>query len=132
MDVDSVILRVEVGKMPSMIEREKPLKAVFEKAWEAGHYAAATVIPEPMVIAGYAPISEGVCGFAWITIKPGTSPAARYAKKYLKARTGYYGGMEIWVSGYGQSMTRKEAFAEAAAAVLREAGIAATAGSRMD
>ena len=113
-----------------MTERE--MAETFRTAHAAGTAAATAAVPEPMHIAGYAPVTEGVCGFAWITIRPGTSHAARYAKRVLRARAGYHGGMEIWVSGYGQSMTRKEAYAEAFATTLRAAGIEATAGSRMD
>jgi hypothetical protein len=39
---------------------------------------------------------------------------------------------QIWVRGYGQSMQRKAVYAEAFATVLRENGISASAGSRMD
>jgi hypothetical protein len=121
------------GRRREMKTAEKAtMRTLFSAAHAAGSKAAIEVVPEPMRIHGYAPISEGVCGFAWVTIRPGISPAARYAKATLGARKGYYGGMEIWVRGYGQSMTRKEAYAEAFAAVLREAGVMASAGSRLD
>ncbi len=84
------------------------------------------------VVHRYAPVMDGVCGFAWVTIRPGTSSFARWVSKTGRGRKGYYGGIQIWVSGFGQSMTRKEAYADAFAAVLREAGVSASAGSRMD
>lgn len=47
---------------------------------------------------------------------------------------GYYGGVSIWVGGFGQSVQRKEAYANAFAEVLNERveGVRAYAGSRMD
>lgn len=122
------------------------LGLVFGAAHAAGMKAAAEVVPVPMhvveranplddtspVVKRYAPVLDGVCGFAWIVITPGTSVAARYAKKYLGARKHYGGGVSIWVSAYDQSMTRKSAYASAFAKVLVEAGISAYAGERMD
>ena len=75
---------------------------------------------------------EGPCGFAWIVVRPATSAFARYLRAKQLARPAYGGGLQIWVSEYNQSMERKEAHAEAYAAVLRDAGINAYAQSRMD
>lgn len=121
------------------------LAALFAKARAAGLAAGEAMTPTPMVVRQHASplddaspvtkswfVSEGPCGFAWITLRPGTSPAARFAKKALGARKGYHGGMEIWVGEFGQSIARKEAFARAFADVLTEAGFTAYAGSRMD
>ena len=44
----------------------------------------------------------------------------------------YYGGVDIWVGEFNQSMERKEACAAAMARVLNEAGIKAYSMSRMD
>jgi hypothetical protein len=44
----------------------------------------------------------------------------------------YGGGVTYWVSQFGQSVDRKAAFAGAFAKVLRENGIQATAGDRLD
>jgi len=78
-------------------------------------------------------VSEGVCGFAWIVIKPGTSSFARWLVKRELAKAHYYGGVSIWVSLFNQSMERKERYAEAFAHVLRDLyQVTAYAGSRMD
>lgn len=124
---------------------ELNLVALFGKAHAAGNAAAAALIPVPMIVAEHAsPLDDaspvvqswqvegGVCGFAWVTISPGTSKAARFAKEHYGARKGYYGGMELRVSQFGQSMQKKEAYAGAFAAVLSAAGITAYSGSRMD
>jgi hypothetical protein len=77
-------------------------------------------------------VEDGVCGFAWVVIRPATSKFARWMKSQGLARTGYGGGLHMWVSEGGQSLQRKEAYAYAFAGVLREAGINAYADSRMD
>jgi hypothetical protein len=129
--------------------RTDQFKAIFEEARLAGMAAGNSATPRPMVVtrdsmaivtaAGRQNIldrdyvvPEGPCGFAWVVIRPGNSPAAIYAKKNLRAHKHYYGGMELWVSEFGQSMERKEAYARAYADVLKKHGIQASYGSRMD
>jgi len=127
----------------AMAKATLDLATLFETAHAAGMAAGTGVVPMPMVVTpvdifdrptgpSYAPIMDGVCGFAWITIRPGNSRAAKFAKANLGARPGYHGGMEIWVSYFNQSMTRKESYAHAFAKVLTDAGFTAYAGSRMD
>jgi len=77
-------------------------------------------------------VSDGVCGFAWVLVRPGNSSFARWLAKTDKGSAAYGGGVSIWVSGYGQSMQRKEAYAGAFAKVLQDAGITAYSQSRMD
>lgn len=119
--------------------------AIYSEADAAGRKAAEAVVPVPMyvvqradplndnspVVKAYPPVMDGVCGFAWVTVRPGNSGFAKYLKA-KGAHKGYYGGVELWVSGYNQSMTRKEAYAYAFADVCQKYGIKAYAGSRMD
>lgn len=78
-------------------------------------------------------VESGVCGFAWVNIKPGTSAFAKWLKTMGHARAdSYYGGVTIWVSEYNQSMERKECHADAMARVLQGGGIKAQSMSRMD
>ena len=114
-------------------------KALYAKADAAGKAAANACIPEPMFVQRsdgyiYPAIASGVCGFAWINIRPGTSTFARFIKTSVQGgrSDSYYGGVSLWVSGYGQSYERKSAYARAFAAVLTEAGITAYAMSRLD
>ena len=109
---------------------------IFEAAHAAGMKAAAACVPNAMVVIGaggerYA-IADGACGFAWIVIKPANSAFANWMKKNGKASKHYAGGVSWWVGEFNQSMEKKEAYAYAAAAVLREAGIKAYSESRMD
>jgi hypothetical protein len=126
-------------------ERDAKFSELVARAHEAGMKAGNEALPEPMVVVGRAHplddtspvtnawyVSEGACGFAWVTVRPGNSSFAIWAKKHAGFRKAYYGGVEHWVSGFGQSMARKEAYARAYANVLREASINAYPGSRMD
>lgn len=119
---------------------------LFQKAREAGLAAGSGHKPVPMVV-GKAKdllsneidynkrtyfVPQGVCGFAWVSVRPGTSSFARWLVKNKLGRKAYEGGIQVWVSEFGQSMEKKEAFASAFAKVLQDAGINAYAGSRMD
>lgn len=115
------------------------------RAHAAGHAAATGTRPEPMIVGSPTTLfgndidytkkfyyeSEGTCGFAWISFA-GNKPFGRWAKKAGLARSHYPSGLCIWVSDYGQSVERKSAYAGAYAKVLREAGVEAHAGDRMD
>lgn len=119
---------------------------LFKDADVVGKAAADACVPVPMivrehanplndnsrVVREYAPVMGGACGFAWVNIKPGNCAAANYAKKVLRARKSYYGGVDIWVGAYGQSMAKKESYAAAFAGVLAKAGVSAYSMSRMD
>lgn len=123
-------------------------QALIQKADAAGKAAAEACTPTPMIVgtakAIFGPGSDeidyakptyyvggGVCGFAWIWFK-GNTGFGRWAKKAGLASAAYGGGLQYRVSGYGQSLERKEAYARAFAGVLTEAGITAYAQSRMD
>jgi hypothetical protein len=74
------------------------------------------------------------CGFAWVNIKPGTSPFAKWLKASGFARSSYYKGVDVWNPGGSgsQSMDRKEVGAAAFAAVLQNYGVSAYMMSRAD
>ena len=112
------------------------LKDLVARAEKAGRDAAETARIDPMVVEDGQKnyfVADGVCGFAWINIKPGNCGLAKYLKNEKKARPdSYYGGVTVWVSDYGQSMQKKEAYAYAYAQVLRTDGYNAYAASRMD
>ena len=113
---------------------------LYDKAYSAGKTALTECVPTPMTV-----VSEfggekkvyheagGMCGFAWINVKPGTSPFSKWLKKTGKGSKSYDGGLDIWVHDGGQSIEKKTKFAEAFAKVLRENGIErAYANSRLD
>ena len=107
-------------------------RTLANQAYDAGLSAGKECQPVPMHIKGYAPVADGACGFAWVTVRPGNSSFAIWAKKNAGFSKAYRGGVELWIHAFNQSMARKEAFARAYAEVLRDAGIEAYSGSRMD
>ena len=122
-------------------------QALYDEADKAGKDAANACNPLPMVVGEAKSIfsneidrskpmhyvADGVCGFAWVNVKPGNSAFAKWLKaKKLARKDEYYGGVCVWVGAYNQSMQRKEAYAYAFARVLNDKGIKAYARSRMD
>lgn len=120
-------------------------QALYDKAHAAGLAAGQGIIPVPMTVVQHenplnddSPItrqwhvSEGVCGFAWVTVRPANSSFALWLKKQQLGSKAYHGGLQIWVHQFNQSMERKEAYAHAFASVLTAHGISAYAGSRLD
>ena len=78
-------------------------------------------------------VSDGVCGFAWINIKPARGKFVKFLKdNKIGRKDSYYGGYTVWVSHFGQSLARKESYARAFANHLNENGIKAYSMSRMD
>ena len=84
------------------------------------------------IVKRYAPVMDGVCGFAWVVVRPAGSSFGRWLRKERGHSLAYGGGVSIWVGSFGQSYERKYAYARAFAGVLEEAGIEAYAQSRLD
>lgn len=124
----------------TMTSKEKQFKAIWAEALVRGLEAGKRANPEPMTVVMqasgetkrfYEP--EGLCGFAWVNIRPGTSSFARWLKSKGVAETDWtYGGVSYHVREHNQSIERKEAHAEAIADTLKEHGIDAIAMSRLD
>ena len=102
----------------------------FDMAMLVGRKAAEAAEPETMHIVGadadgvtrHYSVSEGVCGYAYITVRPANSSFGRWLVKEGHARKAWGGGLTINISDYNQSMTRKAAHAKAAADFLTEQG----------
>lgn len=110
-------------------------RRLWHEAHAAGHAAAAEIIPAPMLVANMAGtvvdrVDDGVCGFGWVELN-GREGFTRWAKQ--QGLLDPYGSRPmVWVYDYGQSMTRKAAYARAFAAVLQQHNVTAHARSRMD
>jgi hypothetical protein len=130
-----------------MKNSDAQFEQLYRKAWSAGVEAANAKVPRPMIVGtpkelGGSEIdysqetfymSSGVCGFAWVKIRPANGAFAKWLKKTQKVRgISYTGGYDIWISDYNQSYERKQAHANAMAKVLSEAGINAYADGRLD
>lgn len=126
--------------------RYAEFEVVFNEANRAGFAAGEAAKPAAMIVASHANplddssaiekawhVPEGVCGFAWVKVIPGSSSFAKWLVKNKLARRAYGGGIDIWISAHGQSLERKEAHARAMAKILSEKlGVKAYADSRMD
>jgi hypothetical protein len=105
-------------------------------------HVRAMVVYEADVLSGKAKeggkqwyVADGVCGFAWVSVYGLRGKArARFLARGFDAHSfgGDGRGIGLWISDFNQSMQKKEAFAAAYAAVLRNAGYKAYSGSRMD
>lgn len=106
---------------------------ILAEAEKLGYMAGRKIVPEPMTVverAGlsmnapivkvYKPIADGVCGFAWVVVKSGSTSFARWLQREGKSHKRYHGGVSIWVRDHNQSYTRKMAHAEAMADYLNE------------
>ena len=131
-------------------EKEKKMHsdfgALYQQAHLSGMVAGKASIPTPMIVQQHKNqlddsssvteswyVGDGVCGFAWIQVKPGTCSFARWLVKEGKGkRDSYYGGISIWVREFNQSYERKMAYAQAFANMLVTAGIRASSNGRLD
>ncbi len=122
---------------------------LWDEVWNAAHragMAAGTAkVPTPMVVQAHkdvfddkSPVIEewrapqGVCGFAWIVVRPGNCSFARWCRKNKNTSKAYRGGEHLSVQMFGQSMERKQAYGAAFANVLESHGITAYMMSRID
>lgn len=136
-----------------MIPTLSVLKEIITKATIAGNEAVTKAKVIPMVVGtakglfsneiDYSKpteyVEDGYCGFAWINVYPefkGSTKLGKEERKVLEAagfsKNEYEKNYQRWVSEFNQSMQKKEAFARAFSKVLRENGINASAGSRID
>lgn len=108
----------------------------FENALKVGRKAGLGETPVPMTVFGndqaYV-VEDGVCGFAWIEIRPAKGGLVTYLKK---SKQGYYSSYQkayiFNIHDFNQSLTRKEAMAYAMAAYLCNCGYNVCANSRID
>ena len=126
----------------STVREEKLLETAHLMGMDAGRRVGVTpmVVGSPSTPLGsdidYSKktyfVEGGVCGFAGVVIKPARGKFVSYLKSIGMGHKHYYGGYYVSVRAFGQSMTRKEAFAEAFAKVLGESGISCYVDSQMD
>ena len=126
----------------SIVREEKLLERAHLMGMDAGRRVGVTpmVVGTPTELMGndinwdkttYF-VESGVCGFAGVVIKPARGKFVSYLKKLGKGHKHYYGGYYVSVREFNQSLTRKEAYAEAFAKVLGEEGMRCYVDSRMD
>ena len=159
--VDQASELIAQAKASINAKREDAIN-IYNEALKAGQKALEACTPVPMIVGQHAnvfndhsPVTQtwnvpdGVCGFAWITIRLKDSKRRTFINQLKKAglassdincfdrkvrfkKDDYYGGYTLWIREGDQSMQRKEAFAYAFANILSDHGIEAQVGSRMD
>lgn len=126
-------------------------KQIWEEALKAAQDASQSAIPVPMVVGTPTTMfgndidrskpmfyeSEGLCGFAWVRIKPARGKFVKYLKdNKIGSTDDYLGGYTIWMgnqeAGLTQSIDRKEAAAQAMKQVFKSYDIKCCAESRLD
>jgi len=128
-------------------------RSICDKADAAGNEAVKQLTVIPMVVGQETSlfsgeldhskptyyVEDGVCGFAWVSVRPANKGNTRLGKqeRALLKDAGfrlndYEKTFQLWISQYNQSIQKKEAYASAFAEVLRETGLKAYSGSRMD
>ena len=124
----------------------KEVMELFDRAHHAGLRAGHESTPTPMVVGSPSTpfgsdidwnkstyhVSDGVCGFAGVVIKPARGNFVSFLKSKGLGWKHYYGGFYMTCREFGQSLARKEAYCEAFAKVLGEAGMRCYVDSRMD
>lgn len=119
---------------------------IYFEACTAGRTAVANLQVRPMIVREHSNplddsssvvrqyyVEDGVCGFAWIKIRPARGKFVNWLKDNRIGRANSFeGGYDIWISEYNQSLQKKEAYADAFAKVLVSKGIKAYSQSRMD
>ena len=113
---------------------------IYNEAHEAGIKAGMRSTPEPMTVR-YTDrdgnirrdtINEGVCGFAYVWIKPARGKFVKFLKDNRIGYSSYEGGYKVSVHEFNQSMERKLAYAKAFCEVLDSYKIKAYSQSRLD
>jgi hypothetical protein len=129
-------LKREKGESHETKSAKPNFQAIWDEAVKAGREAVTSmdVIPAINLSDGsQIPVGHGPCGFAWIILKDARKGFAKWAKAQGIGRPdSYYGGINVWIADYNQSMSKKETFASAVAGVLNKHGIDARPMSRMD
>ena len=129
-----------------MSMRKVACEKLLEKAHLMGMDAGRSVGVTPMIVGSPSTpfgsdidyskktyfVEGGACGFAGVVIKPARGKFVSYLKSIGIGNKHYYGGYYVSVREFGQSLARKEAYAEAYAKVLSEEGMRCYVDSRMD
>ncbi len=114
---------------------KKDYEKIHKEAHQAGMDRLNGTVPNPMTVVGDGKtyhVPEGVCGFAWIRIRPANNGFAQWAKKQNLAHNAHGGGMDVWVRDGGQSYERKMEYARGYSKVLNTHGIKCSPGGRLD
>jgi hypothetical protein len=135
--VASLKAKISFEQAARMQRREEYAK-FWQEAWQAGHAAGAAHKPRVMIVRDMSgalveTVNDGMCGFAWLTVRGANKGFGHWLIKQGLAKHGYsQPGAQVWISAYNQSYERKYAHAHAMAESLRANGINAYSDGRLD
>lgn len=137
--------------MTQVIEKQKSAYDILVEASEAAEAAVKACRPTPMVVGTAIGLSDeidesqpiyfvegGMCGFAYVVIKPARGKLVAELKKRGIGSAHYYGGYSASSSAFAPSIRRDQSYERACAAargaveVLQKYGINAYVDSRLD
>jgi hypothetical protein len=113
-------------------------ETLYNTAHQAGMEALNNTTPTEMVVLDERNervyrVAGGVCGFAYVHIKPARGKFVTYLKKNgIGYRDSYHGGYSVPCHEGVQSMELKQAYTRAFANVLKEQSMNVYTSSRMD
>jgi len=128
----------------------KDWRSIYQQAHTAGQVAADAAIPTPMLVGTAVGLSDtidtskpvyivrgGLCGFAYIIVRPATGGFVRWMREQQIGYKHYYGGWSVPARpltppDLSQSVEIKEKYAHAFANVLREHGINCSVETMLD
>lgn len=125
--------------------KSNDFRAIYDEADKAGREEVEQLYIQPMIVNEHSNmlddaspikqsyyVADGVCGFAWVTVKPANSGFAKFLRNVMGCHLAYGGGMQLWIGQYNQSYQKKIAYADKFATILRDHGINAYADGRLD
>ena len=145
-DIDAPVVETSVTKRKKALTKRQ-CKSIYNKAHHAGVSASKKAKPTPMYVGTPTHVfgsdidptkpvyyvEGGVCGFAWVEIKPARGNFVKWLKENGHGYLSSYGhGYCVSALIYTQSLARNEAYARAFAEVLKEHGITCRMNSRLD
>lgn len=121
---------------------EKQVIEIYNKAVISGKNAVNELIAknqvQPMIVHDSVNkkdyfVSDGLCGFASVNIKPANCKFAKFLiNQKLAYKSDYYGGVSYSISDYNQSYQKKCSFASGFSKILTENNIRNYVQSRLD
>lgn len=145
---------MSLSSATSKVQKDESFEIVYLMADDAGRRAVAALTANggirPMVVQQrenplddrskvvyQETVSDGVCGFAWVELKPANNAFCKWLVKKGYASKLSGPGVSIWVHDYNQSMQKKAAYARAFCQVIKSQAQdlrlkSVYSGSRMD
>jgi hypothetical protein len=112
---------VEPGE-PTILLPGRRTDAAWKQLWDwanaAGVRAGETVVPTPMYIVGFEPVSEGECGNAAVRVPNAGTGLARWLVRHGPGKTDGCGGAVVFSPLATQSLDRATAWARAVRSIL--------------